>query len=104
MGTQIKCLLKSNEISLNDLNNKTLVIDSYNLLYQFLTTIRSRDGSLLMDSKGNITSHLVGLFSRTTRLMQNNIKLIFVFDGEPPKLKEIERQRRKDVKMHAKRT
>ncbi|MBU3942300.1 MAG: flap endonuclease-1 [Nanoarchaeota archaeon] len=101
MGTQIKCLLKSNGISLNELNNKTLVIDSYNLLYQFLTTIRSRDGSLLMDSKGNITSHLVGLFSRTTRLMQNNIKLIFVFDGEPPKLKEIERQRRKDVKMHA---
>lgn len=101
MGTQIKCLLKSNEISLNDLNNKILVIDSYNLLYQFLTTIRSREGSLLMDSKGNITSHLVGLFSRITRLMQNNIKLIFVFDGEPPKLKEIERQRRKDIKIHA---
>ncbi len=101
MGTQIKCLLKSNEISLNDLNNKTLVIDSYNLLYQFLTTIRSRDGSLLMDSKGNITSHLVGLFSRTTKLMQNNIKLIFVFDGEPPKLKEIERHRRKEIKIHA---
>jgi len=102
MGTQIKCLLKINEISLKDLNNKTLVIDSYNLLYQFLTTIRSRDGSLLMDSKGNVTSHLIGLFSRTTRLMQNNIKLIFVFDGKPPKLKEIERQRRKDIKIHAK--
>jgi len=101
MGTQIKCLLKSNEISLNDLNNKTLVIDSYNLLYQFLTTIRSRDGSLLMDSKGNITSHLVGLFSRTTKLIQNNIKLIFVFDGKPPRLKEIERQRRKEIKIHA---
>jgi len=101
MGTQIKCLLKSNEISLNDLNNKTLVIDSYNLLYQFLTTIRSRDGSLLMDSKGNTTSHLVGLFSRITKLMQNNIKLIFVFDGEPPKLKEIERQRRKNIKIEA---
>lgn len=101
MGTQIKCLLKSNEISLNDLNNKTLVIDSYNLLYQFLTTIRSRDGSLLMDSKGNATSHLVGLFSRTTKLMQNNIKLIFVFDGEPPKLKEMERQRRKEIKINA---
>jgi len=101
MGTQIKCLLKSNEILLNDLTNKTLVIDSYNLLYQFLTTIRSRDGSLLMDSKGNITSHLIGLFSRTTKLMQNNIKLIFVFDGKPPKLKEIERQRRKDIKVYA---
>jgi len=101
MGTQIRCILKSNTISLNDLANKTLVIDSYNFLYQFLTTIRSRDGSLLMDSKGNITSHLVGLFSRTTRLMQNNIKLIFVFDGEPPKLKEIERERRKEIKIKA---
>jgi len=102
MGTQIKCLLKSNEISLNDLTNKTIAIDSYNFLYQFLTTIRSRDGSLLMDSKGNVTSHLVGLFSRTIKLMQNNIKLIFVFDGKPPKLKEIERQRRKEIKIEAK--
>ena len=101
MGTQIKCILKSNVISLNDLTNKTLVIDSYNFLYQFLTTIRSRDGSLLMDSKGNITSHLVGLFSRTTRLMQNNIKLIFVFDGKPPELKEKERERRKNIKINA---
>ena len=102
MGTQIKCLLTAKEISLNDLKGKTLAIDSYNLLYQFLTTIRSRDGSLLMDSKGNITSHLVGLFSRTTRFMQNNIKLIFIFDGEPPKLKEIERQRRKEIKIESK--
>ncbi len=102
MGTQIKCLLKSNEIPLNDLTNKTIAIDSYNFLYQFLTTIRSRDGSLLMDSKGNVTSHLVGLFSRTIKLMQNNIKLIFVFDGKPPKLKEIERQRRKEIKIEAK--
>ncbi len=101
MGTQIKCILKSNAISLNDLTNKTLVIDSYNFLYQFLTTIRSRDGSLLTDSKGSTTSHLVGLFSRTTRLMQNNIKLIFVFDGEPPKLKKIERERRKEIKISA---
>ena len=101
MGTQIKCILKSNVISLNDLTNKTLVIDSYNFLYQFLTTIRSRDGSLLMDSKGNITSHLVGLFSRTTRLMQNNIKLIFAFDGKPPELKEKERERRKNIKINA---
>ncbi len=101
MGTQIKCILKSNAISLKDLTNKTLVVDSYNFLYQFLTSIRSRDGSLLMDSKGSITSHLVGLFSRTTRLMQNNIKLIFVFDGEPPELKEKERERRKNVKINA---
>ncbi|MBU4493397.1 MAG: flap endonuclease-1 [Nanoarchaeota archaeon] len=101
MGTQLRNILVSHELLLNDLTNKTLAVDSYNLLYQFLTTIRSRDGSLLMDSKGNTTSHLVGLFSRTTRLMQNNIRLIFVFDGEPPKLKEMERQRRKEIKIEA---
>ncbi|MBU1204347.1 MAG: flap endonuclease-1 [Nanoarchaeota archaeon] len=101
MGTQLRNILVSHELLLNDLTNKTLAVDSYNLLYQFLTTIRSRDGSLLMDSKGNTTSHLVGLLSRTTRLMQNNIRLIFVFDGEPPKLKEMERQRRKEIKIEA---
>jgi len=103
MGVALKDLFIAEEIELSNLKDKILAVDSYNLLYQFLTTIRARDGSLLMDSKGNITSHLVGLFSRTTKLMQQGLKLAFVFDGEPPKLKEKERERRKEVKLDAER-
>ena len=101
MGVAFKDLIISKEIKLEDLKSKIIILDAYNVLYQFLTTIRSRDGSLLTDSKGNTTSHLVGLFSRTTSLMQKGIKLIFVFDGKPPELKQKENEKRKKLKLEA---
>ena len=101
MGVAFKDLIISKEIDLDSLKNKIIILDAYNVLYQFLTTIRSRDGSLLTDSKGNTTSHLVGLFSRTASLMQKGIKLIFVFDGKPPELKQKENEKRKKLKLEA---
>jgi len=101
MGVAFKDLVISKEIDLDSLKNKIIVLDAYNILYQFLTTIRGRDGSLLMDSKGNITSHLVGLFSRTTNLMHKDIRLVFVFDGKPPELKQKENEKRKKLKLEA---
>ena len=82
MGLPIRELLKRKEIEIKDLNSKIIVIDTFNMLYQFLTTIRQRDGSLLTDSKGNVTSHLTGLFTRTANLLGQGLKLAFVFDGE----------------------
>ncbi len=102
MGLAITELLTPEKISIEDLKNKTLAVDTYNLLYQFLSSIRQRDGSLLTDSKGHVTSHLNGLFHRTTRLMAYNMKFIFCFDGEVPELKERERERRKELKIEAK--
>ncbi len=101
MGVAFKDIITSKEIELDFLKNKIVVLDTYNILYQFLTTIRGRDGTLLMDSKGNITSHLVGLFTRTTSLMHRGIKLVFVFDGKPPELKQKEQEKRKSLKLEA---
>lgn len=101
MGTNIRELIKKEEIKLEDLSNKILVVDAFNMIYQFLTTIRQRDGSPLLDSKGNITSHLVGLFNRCSNLIQKNIKLAFVFDGKPPEFKIKERERRSEAKKQA---
>ena len=101
MGIAFKDLLVSKELSIDELKDKVLVVDSYNLLYQFITTIRSRDGSLLTDSKGNVTSHLIGVFSRTAKLLEKGLKLAFVFDGKPPKLKDVEREKRKTLKIEA---
>ena len=101
MGVSITELLNKKEISIGELKGKVIAIDSSLWLYQFLSSIRQRDGSLLSDSKGRTTSHLVGLFSRTTNLMQNGLKLVYVFDGEPPKLKQKERERRKKLKIYA---
>jgi hypothetical protein len=72
-------------------------VDAHGELYQFLALIRQRNGVPLMDPRGRVTSHLVGLFFRTTRLVSDfGLQLVFVFDGPPPPLKsaEIEKWRR----------
>ena len=102
MGIAITDLLSKKEISLDELKGKIVLVDSHMMLYQFLTTIRQRDGSQLTDSKGNVTSHLVGLLARIPNLMAKDIKLAFVFDGTAPELKKKERDRRKDLKIDAK--
>lgn len=101
MGVKIFDIIPTKEILLKQLNNKIIVIDGNLNLYQFLSSIRQRDGSLLQDSHGNVTSHLSGLFNRTTRLMQQGIKVCYVFDGKAPELKEQEQKRRKDLKEWA---
>lgn len=101
MGLNFKELVVKKEISFKDLADKTLAIDTFNCLYQFLTTIRNRDGTPFTDSHGNVTSHLIGLFNRTTRLMEHNIKFIFVFDGEPPKIKQRTKEIRAEIKKQA---
>ncbi|MEM4263403.1 MAG: flap endonuclease-1 [Candidatus Woesearchaeota archaeon] len=101
MGVNLKDLLLMREICIDDLKGKVLAIDSYNMLYQFLTTIRTPDGKPLMDSKGNVTSHLIGLFSRTTQFLAKGIKPVFVFDGEKPVLKTSTIEHRAKVKHEA---
>lgn len=101
MGVNLKDLLIRKEIEISDLKNKIIVFDGFNILYQFLSSIRAPDGSFLTDSHGNVTSHLIGLFSRTCRFLEHGIKPVFVFDGEVPELKRAERERRKAIKIEA---
>lgn len=101
MGLNFKDLVVKEEISISDLKGKVLAVDSMNMLYQFLTTIRAADGSVLTDKKGRVTSHLIGLFSRTAALMEAGIKLIFVFDGRPPEIKKKTWEKRAEIKKEA---
>ena len=101
MGLQISEIIPKKEITIADLKGKTIAIDAYNTLYQFLTTIRQPDGTPLMDKKGNITSHLSGLFYRNINLLQEGIKPVYVFDGIPPELKQKEIEKRKEAKRIA---
>jgi flap endonuclease-1 len=101
MGTKITELMESKELSIEDLKGKIVVVDAFNQLYMFLSSIRQPDGSLLKDSHGNVTSHLNGLFYRFSKLMQYDIKFILVFDGKAPDLKLKERARRAELKHEA---
>jgi len=87
MGLNIREIIPRKELDLNVLKGKTLCVDAFNTLYQFLTSIRQPDGTPLMDDKKRITSHLSGLFYRNISLLSDGIKLVYVFDGVPPELK-----------------
>lgn len=75
-------------VSLDDLSEKTVAVDAYNTIYQFLSIIRGPDGTPLTDSHGMVTSHLSGLFYRNINLLEHKITPIFIFDGIPPALKQ----------------
>jgi len=100
MGVLLTPLIIKEQAKLEDLAGKRLAVDGNGELYQFLALIRQRDGTPLTDSHGRVTSHLVGLFYRTTRLMSDfAMELVFVFDGKPPALKSAEIERRRQVKV-----
>lgn len=102
MGLQITNIISKKEIQFSELKGKTLAVDAFNAIYQFLTTIRQPDGTPLKDSNNNITSHLSGLFYRNTALLAEGIKLIYVFDGEAPELKRQTWENRAEAKQQAK--
>src|SRR3989338_588859 len=87
MGLQIGEIISRREIELHELKGKTIAVDAFNAIYQFLSSIRQPDGTPLMDSKRRITSHLSGLFYRNIALLAEGIKLVYVFDGEYHELK-----------------
>ncbi len=101
MGVNLSQLIEKEEISLDTLSNKKVGIDSYNMLYQFLASIRGQDGLPLADSQGNITSHITGLFYRTINLLDKGIKPIYVFDGIPSELKRETLRKRSEVRTDA---
>jgi len=92
MGSDIGALLDKETLDLKSLAGRRIAIDAFNTIYQFLSIIRQPDGTMLMDSKGRVTSHLSGLLYRISNLIELEAKPIFVFDGEPPafKLRTIE--------------
>src|SRR3954469_8692214 len=99
MGVVLTPIITKDVTSPDALRGRRLAVDGNGELYQFLALIRLRDGSPLRDSKGRITSHLSGLFYRTTRLMTDyKPQMIFVFDGKPPALKFEEIARRRSIK------
>jgi flap endonuclease-1 len=99
MGVLLTPIIVKQTLGLEALHGQTLAIDAHGELYQFLALIRLRDGTPLRDSTGRITSHLAGLFYRTTRLIADYaLKLVFVFDGTPPSLKTAELQRRRTLR------
>jgi len=101
LGVNLRDLVPKTTVDLTSLSGKSIAIDAYNALYQFLAIIRQPDGTPLKDRTGRVTSHLSGLLYRTSNLVEMGIKVVYVFDGVPPTLKEVEIKRRARVKEEA---
>lgn len=101
MGVQLTNLIPKHEIKIEELNSKVLAMDTSNILYQFLSSIRQQDGTPLKDLNGNVTSHLMGLSTRIPNLMSQGLKLCFVLDGKSPELKHKEQFERSERKIEA---
>jgi flap endonuclease-1 len=100
MGVPLTPIVVKETISLESLRGQRLALDGNGELYQFLALIRQRDGTPLHDQTGRVTSHLSGLFYRTTRLIADyGLQLVYVFDGRPPPLKFAEIERRRAVRQ-----
>ncbi|XP_073232533.1 flap endonuclease 1-like [Porites lutea] len=89
---------KENEIK--NYFGRKIAIDASMSIYQFLIAVRS-DGSQLTNEAGEITSHLMGMFYRTIRMVENGIKPVYVFDGKPPHMKSGELAKRKERREEA---
>ncbi|NMC61125.1 MAG: flap endonuclease-1 [Candidatus Methanofastidiosa archaeon] len=101
MGVNLGEIVPKQRIDISDLKGKRVAIDAYNALYQFLSIIRQRDGTPLKNSKGEISSHLSGIFYRTVNFIEQGIRPIYVFDGKPPELKFQTIEKRKEIKEEA---
>ncbi len=87
MGVKFKDIVTPQSINFTNLKGKVIAIDAANTIYQFLSGIRQRDGTPLMDASGRVTSHFSGILYRTSSLREKGIKPIYIFDGKSPELK-----------------
>lgn len=79
---------------MKNLFGRKVAIDASMCLYQYLIAVRQQDGQQLTSEDGETTSHLLGMFYRTIRMVENGVKPLYVFDGKPPVLKGGELEKR----------
>lgn len=84
----------------SELHGKKIAIDISILLYQSVISIRN-SGRDIVNKKGEIISHIIGLLNKTLVLIDNNIIPIFVFDGRPPNIKKNILNIRRELKNKA---
>ncbi|KAJ7903617.1 flap endonuclease 1 [Mycena olivaceomarginata] len=92
--------IKEHEIK--TLFGRKVAIDASMSIYQFLIAVRQKDGEMLTNDAGETTSHLMGFFYRTIRIVENGIKPAYVFDGKPPEMKKGVLSKRYEKRAEAK--
>lgn len=101
MGVDLSDLVPKQKKLILDFAGQTAAVDAYNTIYQFLSIIRQPDGTPLMDSRRRVTSHLSGILYRNLNLMEAGIRPVYIFDGQPHRLKAGTLEERAGIKARA---
>ena len=88
------------EKNINEFSGKKIAIDISILLYQVVISVRN-SGADLTNKKGEISSHVLGLFNKTCKLLGKGIIPVYVFDGKPPEIKRKVLDLRKSIRKKA---
>jgi len=88
------------KVNNNNYKNKKIAIDISILIYRIIISVRN-SGADFTNQKGEITSHILGLFNKTIELLNKGIIPVYVFDGKPPIIKAKTLENRKQIKMKA---
>ncbi|KAL8444020.1 hypothetical protein Emed_006433 [Eimeria media] len=81
---------------------RVVAVDASMALYQFLTAVRdAQTMGNLTDDAGNVTSHLAGMLARVTRMLEQGIRPVYVFDGTAPEQKAAELEKRRERREEA---
>lgn len=89
------------EKELKSFFGRKIAVDASMCIYQLLVSVRVGADNMTNDAGMN-TSHILGLFYRSIRLLELGLKPVFVFDGKPPAMKAGELQKRAELKKAAK--
>nr|A9U328.1 RecName: Full=Flap endonuclease 1-B; Short=FEN-1-B; AltName: Full=Flap structure-specific endonuclease 1-B [Physcomitrium patens] len=66
---------------------RKIAIDASMSIYSFLVVVGRTGTDMLTNDAGEVTSHLIGMFNRTIRVLEAGLKPVYVFDGKPPEMK-----------------
>ena len=83
-----------------DYKNKKIAIDISILIYRIVISVRN-SGADFTNQKGEMTSHILGLFNKTVELLNAGIIPVYVFDGKPPDIKNKTIEDRKTIRKKA---
>jgi len=101
VGAPLTPLIEIEKIGLKGICGKVLAVDALNAVYQFLALVRAGTEPL-KNRRGLVTSHLVGIATRYSKLaLECQCGFVFVFDGPPHPLKAREIERRRELRRKA---
>jgi flap endonuclease-1 len=85
-------------LCVNDLKGKRVAIDTSTVIYRTVLALRYSNIEM-KNNKGELTSHLYGIFFKTIKFLENDMIPVYVFDGRSPESKQEtlnERRKRKE--------